>query len=142
MSTILVLATIFATTLMTLFSYFVAWIFKQPYKEPFLLAVLLNHFHVTNNTINRALGWILHYVLGLFFVVGFHLLLYAKWLPLGWYGASIYGIVIGLMGIVSWHIMFNLSSKKPKMNYTGYYLQLFLAHMLFSYTTLACYELF
>lgn len=136
------IATIMATTLMTLFSYTVAWIVGQPFREPFLLAVLLNKFKVTDNTTNRVIGWILHYVLGWLFVLFFEVVLQLKWLSVSWSSALIYGVVIGIMGILGWKILFRVTNKKPKMNYTGYYTQLFIAHVIFAFTMVACYMYF
>lgn len=136
------IAAIMATTLMTLFSYMIALLAAQPFKEPFLLAVLLNKFKVTDNTTNRAIGWILHYVLGLLFVLLFEVLLQLKWLSVSWSSALIYGLVIGIMGILGWIILFQITDKKPKMNYAGYYTQLFIAHVIFAFTMVACYMYF
>jgi len=136
------IATFMATTLMTLFSYMVALLVAQPFKEPFLLAVLLNKFKVTDNTTNRVIGWILHYVLGLLFVLFFEVLLQMKWLSISWSSALIYGVVIGILGILGWKILFHVTNKKPKMNYTGYYTQLFIAHVIFAFTMVACYMYF
>lgn len=126
---------------MTLFSYLIAWLLKQPYKEPFLLAVLLNYFHVIDSKTNKVIGWVLHYVLGLLFVVAFQILLNVGWAKITWGSAILYGAVIGVIGILGWQLMFMLAPKTPRMNYAGYYAQLFIAHLVFAFTMVGCYKL-
>lgn len=137
----LIIATLTATSLMTLFSYVVSWMFGQPFKEPLLLAILLNNLHLADNTINRVLGWILHYLLGLVFVIGFEFIINAGWGGINADTAMVYGASIGLIGIIGWQVMFNLSNKKPSMDYIGYYMQLFIAHIVFAFTTVGTYKI-
>lgn len=138
---IIIIATLAATSLMTPFSYLTAWLLKQPYKEPFLLAVLLNYFHVIDTKTNKVIGWLLHYVLGLLFVGAFQILLSGGWATLSWSSALLYGAVIGVIGILGWQLMFMLAPKTPRMNYIGYYAQLFIAHLVFALTMVGCYKL-
>lgn len=137
---LLLIAAFAATTQMTIFSYVIAKVFNQPYDEPFLLALLLNRLNVNNSTINRYVGWVLHYALGLVFVIGFQLLVNIGWMGITWISALIYGVVIGIIGISGWQFMFKLCQKQPKMDCVGFYIQLFFAHILFSFVMVLCYK--
>lgn len=138
---IIIIAAFAATTQMTIFSYAIARLFNQPYDEPFLLAILLNRFGLNNRTINRYMGWGLHYFLGLLFVIGFQLLLDIEFLHLSWMSAIAYGIGIGIIGIIGWQAMFRLCRTAPKMEYLGFYIQLFFAHIIFSLVMVVCYKM-
>lgn len=135
----LIITSFIATSVMTLFSYIVSWITQQPYKEPLLLAVLLNNFHVSDNKTSRTIGWSLHYLLGLLFVLAYDAIVRLEWLPISWTGALLYGTIIGIIGIIGWIIMFRMSYTKPKMSYRVFYTQLFVAHVIFALATAACY---
>lgn len=142
MDTTIWMAAFIATSLMTLFSYSVALLSGQPFREPFLLAVLMDRFKASDATANRVLGWVLHYVLGLFFVLCFEMLLHMRWLFINWNSALIYGALIGVLGILGWKMLFRFTDKKPAMNYTGYYTQLFIAHVIFSLSMVGTYKYF
>lgn len=123
-----------ATTIMTLFSYVISWMSRQPFKEPLLLAVLLHNFNSAGSAVNKILGWVLHYMIGLAFSLGFHFLLYAGWTGLNPDSALVYGILTGTIGMAGWYCMFHFSSTQPVMDYRAFYMQLFIAHLFFSFS--------
>ena len=134
----LLTATLAATTLMTAFSYFVSYIFKEPYKEPLLLSILL---HPTDQSLlNRFIGWMIHYLIGLLFVVIYYLLLNVSWIDANWMSGTIYGLLIGFVGVVSWHYIFKIPSRTVKLNHKAYYLQLVIAHLIFGITMVCCFK--
>ena len=59
-----------------------------------------------------------------------------------WTAALILGAISGIIGIVSWVIIFKISDYKPKIDFKGYYLQLFLVHVIFGLSAFAVYTLF
>lgn len=136
----LLTTTLAATTLMTLFSYVTAGLLKQPYKKPFLLAALLSYFNMNNNRMNRMLGWLMHYTIGFLFVLVFDFLLKAGILTATWKSALLFGTVMGIIGVTVWHTMFDLSKEKRHMDYKRYYIQLFLAHLLFAFVMVICFS--
>jgi hypothetical protein len=66
-----IIAWIFATSFMTLFSYMFNYIFKKESREPYLLnVIILDGFPAFMSfKFNRAVGWIIHYVLGIGFLI-------------------------------------------------------------------------
>jgi len=136
----LVIVSVTATTAMTLFSYAVSKTFRELFKEPVLLSYILMKLkkHPTARS-EKTLGWLLHYFIGFFFVLGYYILWSQSILPVTFLSALLLGIVSGIIGILSWVIMFKISDHKPEINFKGYYLQLFFAHIIFALTATAVY---
>ena len=119
-----------ATSAMTLFSYVVANLTGQQFREP----VLLNHFFNHKQQRPAARGWLLHYLVGIVFAVAYQLL----WkrflrLPPTPDGLS-YGALCGLIGILGWRITFATHPRHPLTNRQGYLAHLFVAHLIFGLT--------
>ncbi|MBC8004593.1 MAG: hypothetical protein H7X84_03885 [Verrucomicrobia bacterium] len=139
---IILLATVAATSLMTAFSYLVSEGFRELYKEPVLLQYLMTRFNFGITGIWKIIaGWTVHYIIGLIFVVIFHILWRWGLYEITWLTGLIYGIVIGIIGIGGWVVMFILSNYKPRIDFKGYYLQLFIAHLVFAMTTVFVYKI-
>lgn len=138
----LLLSTITATTAMTLLSYAFSATFRELYKEPLLLKYLLQRLgsKLTANT-EEVLGWLIHYVVGFLFVLCFQLLLEFEVVTLSFLSGVLFGAVAGLFGIGWWHIMFKLSHF-PKIDFKGYYRQLFFVHVVFGVVVVYTYKLF
>lgn len=140
MALTILLATIAATTLMTILSYLFSATFRELYKEPLLLKYLMQRFGspLSANT-EEVLGWVMHYVVGLLFVLSYQLLLHYNILDISWTSGLLFGAVAGLVGIGWWHTMFKLSDFPP-IDFKGYYWQLFVVHVIFGLTTVAIYK--
>ncbi|WP_281310189.1 hypothetical protein [Flavobacterium flavigenum] len=70
----ILIATIAATSAMTLFSYAVSASFRELYKEPVLLTFLLKQLKINVSNKGKAtLAWLLHYFIGFIFVYTYHL---------------------------------------------------------------------
>ena len=68
----ILVATLLATSAMTLFSYIISAGFRELYKEPVLLAFLMTSFDFKLSTRQKVIfAWCLHYLIGLLFVVSF-----------------------------------------------------------------------
>ena len=139
---LILLATVAATSLMTAFSYMVSEAFRELYKEPLLLQYLMTRFKIgIKGTMKVIAGWTLHYFIGLLFVLIFHLLWKSGLIEISWLVGLIYGTIIGIIGIGGWVVMFILSNYKPRIDFKGYYLQLFIAHMIFAMTIILVYKI-
>lgn len=139
---LILLATVAATSLMTAFSYMVSEAFRELYKEPLLLQYLMTRFKIgIKGTMKVIAGWTLHYFIGLLFVLIFHFLWKSGLIEISWLVGLIYGAIIGIIGIGGWVVMFILSNYKPRIDFKGYYLQLFIAHMIFAITIILVYKI-
>lgn len=133
-----IVATITATSLMTLFSYMISNSFRELYKEPVLLEFLMSAFDFKlSDRQKTAAAWALHYLIGLHFAVLYFL---PVWMETNWYEISltsgaIFGCIIGVIGIIVWEILFKISPQHPPVKEEGYYVQLFVAHLIFGLTT-------
>lgn len=137
------ISSIIATSVMTIFSYVVSSSFRELYKEPILLSYCLSSFHISiSNRVKRILGWLIHYTIGFIFVIGYHIIWNHRIMEIGWLSALILGAVSGIIGILSWLVIFKISKYEPNIDFKGYYLQLFFAHVLFGLAALPIYKLF
>ncbi|MFH6995030.1 hypothetical protein [Flavobacterium sp. FlaQc-48] len=136
----LLVVSITATSAMTAFSYAASRKFRELYKEPVLLSYMLKIFKVKlAKQSETTWGWILHYLIGFLFVIIYHWLWTKDILPLSFLSALLLGAVSGIIGIIGWMIIFNISHHKPDIDFKGYYIQLFIAHVIFGIVAAAIY---
>ncbi|PXY46670.1 hypothetical protein [Flavobacterium hydrophilum] len=138
----ILLATIAATSAMTLFSYAISASFRELYKEPVLLTFLLTQLKIDVSIKTKAtLAWVLHYFIGFIFVLIYHFLWANNILKLSILNAILLGSISGIIGITGWMIMFKLADYKPNIDFKGYYIQLFFAHIIFGLVAALFYYL-
>ncbi|MBB4801586.1 hypothetical protein HNP37_001647 [Flavobacterium nitrogenifigens] len=129
----LVLISIGATSAMTWFSYFVSKKFLKLYKEPVLLCTVFTELEVDLSPgSKRKLGWLFHYLIGFLFVVGYHVVWVRNILSISLLSALILGIISGVIGIISWMFLFKITHYQTPIDYLGFYIQLFFAHIIFA----------
>ena len=139
----ILISTIAATSAMTLFSYVISASFRELYKEPVLLTYLLTKFHVeVSPQTKTVLAWLLHYIIGLLFVIAYHFLWTYNIAEFSWRIALLFGAISGIIGILGWIILFEIVPQKPNIDFKGYYLQLFFAHVIFGLTAFWVYKMF
>ena len=138
----IILATLLGTTLMTIFSYLISNLFNKLYKEPILLNYLLHYLGINmRDSAKRISGWVIHYIIGFVFVIGYDLLWQYK-IQFSWLSGIIFGMISGIIGIISWMLMFKVPDDKPKIDYKGYYIQLFFAHIIFAIGVVIIYKIY
>lgn len=137
----ILIATLIGTSLMTLFSYAVSEAYRKLFKEPVLLNLLLERAGIVNIADSRkdAIGWILHFLIGLAFVIIYDRIWAWTDLEPSWLNGLIFGAVSGIVGILSWMIMFALHPREPRIDFKLYYWQLFFAHIIFGLGATAVY---
>ncbi|TDO73224.1 hypothetical protein EV143_106166 [Flavobacterium chryseum] len=139
----ILISSIAATSVMTLFSYAVSASARELYKEPVLLTYVLSHLHLKiSPNLKNILAWVLHYIIGLLFVIGYHFLWYNEFLEISWAASILLGVISGIIGIISWVILFEIVPQKPNIDFKGYYIQLFVAHVIFGVVAFLVYKLF
>ena len=138
----IILATLAGTSVMTAFSYLASESFNRLWKEPVLLNLAAKTAKIDFSPKRKSgFGWLIHYLVGLAFVLAYHLIWkYHDYNPT-WFCAIIFGMASGLIGILSWFFLFRISKYEPKIKIRHYYLQLFLAHLFFALATVGTYKL-
>jgi len=132
MFTLLVLAEAFTgIVLMTFFSYLVTQVFMDCHMDPRLLNFLFAQTKIEVLSDKRA-GWIVHYAIGVLFVVAYQVIWNTTAINPTWPTAFWFGVISGLIGIGGWTIMFSVARQKPKINFLGYFAQLLVAHVVFA----------
>lgn len=124
---------IIATSIMTLFSYIVSAFSHSQFREPQLLNQLIKRSTALpfKPGQKNLTGWIIHYAIGIFFVVIFDFIWnYTDFEPSIFTGALL-GFIFGFIGITGWKIMFSLNPDPPEINFRNFYLQLLPAHVIF-----------
>jgi hypothetical protein len=136
-------ATLLGTTLMTLFSYYLSSVRKKQFREPELLNESLVRLRIMSfaTSKNHAAGWFIHYVVGLLFVVCYELVIRHTSLSPTLSFFALAGGLCGLIGIAGWHITLILLPNPPVVHLKEYYIQLFVAHILFGLGAYGGYRL-
>ncbi|MBF4465143.1 hypothetical protein [Flavobacterium sp. LC2016-12] len=138
----IIIVAIAATSTMTLFSYAASARYREVYKEPLLLTYLMHNFKINlSNASKNILGWMIHYGIGVFFVIVYHYFWASNIFQLSILHALILGIASGIIGIISWMIFFKISHFQQRIDFRGFYIQLFIAHIIFALTATAVYAI-
>ncbi len=131
-----------ATSAMTAFSYIYSVIVKKQFREPELLNKLLmrwsNRFQ--NLSTNSLLGWIIHYLVGVFFMFVFYLIWEKLEIEATVLSGIILGFVAGILGVFGWNITFWIHPNPPKLNFKQYFVHLILAHVVFGISGVITYH--
>lgn len=139
----ILISSVIATSVMTLFSYTVSEAARETYKEPVLLGYILSSLNIkVSSPLKLFLGWLMHYLIGVAFVVAYHIVWYYQLMDISWKASILLGIISGIIGIISWVILFKMVPTKPNIDFKGYYAQLFVAHMIFAIVAYFIYNLF
>ncbi|HEX8561699.1 MAG TPA: hypothetical protein VF676_01855 [Flavobacterium sp.] len=135
-------ATVVATSLMTMCSYYFSEKFQELYKEPVLLKKILQRLKVNlSEGWQKAAGWLIHYSIGLLFIIAYNLIWTYTYLDPTWFCGIVFGIISGGIGIAGWMVIFRLPKDAPRIDFRGYYLQLFVVHIVFALAAVAVYKL-
>ena len=131
----LVLYSVYSTFFMTVFSYICGYITGHQFREPELLNQLVKTSVIPLKPNKKnILGWMIHLGFGVIFGV----ILKLSWSYFNFssiIGFSIIaGIIAGMMGVLGWQVMFRLNPRPPKIQLRKFYLQLVIAHIIFTFT--------
>jgi hypothetical protein len=140
----IIAAAIVGTSFMTLYSYIIAKKEKQKFVEPELLNELIDrsdNLPDIDDKKEHPAGWLIHYALGAVFVIAYYFLWRRSLKSPNIAKGLVIGAASGLIGIISWKIMFATSDNPPGNDRYKYYRQLFVAHLIFSTFALYGYKL-
>ena len=130
-----------ATSLMTAFSYAVSAMERENFKEPALLTLFVKRSTAIRNPLVNSIGWPVHYGLGIVWAG-----VYTFWTERLQDKASakqalLFGVFSGTVGVIVWRAMFRMHPHPPKTAYPEFYLQLFVAHILFALSLAKTYTI-
>jgi hypothetical protein len=141
----IILAAVFGTSIMTLFSYVLSEVYRKLFKEPVLLTAVLSgiHFKASNDK-KHVVAWLIHYGIGLVFTAVYDYLIRNDLLKVTLIDTFVFGTVIGIIGIVGWQLLFKISTYSPKSSAAAvsYYSQLFMGHLLFAFSLFSVYYMY
>ena len=129
-------AGILGTTIMTGFSHVVELLSGHKFNEAHLLNQLIGLSKTMKDYVdnNYYLGWLIHFLIG----ISMAAIMYAYYFHFSkdiviWTGL-IFGLALGVIGVAGWSMIISNHSNPPKINWTYFFLQLILAHMIFGIT--------
>jgi|WetSurMetagenome_2_1015567.scaffolds.fasta_scaffold424123_1 hypothetical protein len=138
----ILLTALVATFMMSAFSFLISEGFRKIYKEPLLLQYLITHSRFkVYGTAKKITSWIIHYFIGVIFVMIYFLLWRTKLFAIDWISGLIFGLVIGAIGITGWEIMHTITGYPPSIDVKGFHLQQFFAHIIFGLTTIIAFQI-
>ncbi|MEP6683860.1 MAG: hypothetical protein ABJA35_11395 [Parafilimonas sp.] len=121
-----------ATSLMTGFSYIISSKQKKKFEEPEILGQLLHRLSPKINKENAMIaGWLMHYSIGIVFVIVYELLFKKYKLKRNFITGFYIGALSGLLAIIIWHATLKLHPNPPSVDLKKYYIVLMAAHILF-----------
>ncbi|PKD17013.1 hypothetical protein APR41_06135 [Salegentibacter salinarum] len=138
---IILISGLVATTSMTLFSYLVSNFKSKQFREPELLNSLISRSEIIElrPSKNHFLGWVIHYLIGWFFVVVFSLIWEYTQFSTNIISGAVLGLAAGIIGIFGWKTMFKLNQNPPEIDFSQFYIQLIIAHILFGLSAAIVY---
>ncbi|PTX44671.1 hypothetical protein C8P64_0653 [Christiangramia gaetbulicola] len=129
-----ILAGILGTILMTGFSYMLARLKNQEFREPRLLNMILRRstYDKVNPSNNSILGWVVHFSIGIILMTLFYIIHLIFSFNITITSIFFYGIFAGILSILSWHLMFIISPNSENVLLREFYIQILVAHVLFA----------
>lgn len=133
-----------ATGWMTAYMNMLSKISKKQFKVINILGSL-----ATNDTYNgkvkatpkvKVVGSILHYGVGLLFVVGYHLLWKNKIMKPTNFNGGLLGLVSGFFGVAIWQMLMKSHPNPPRISKGDYFKNLILAHVVFGVAAASNYR--
>lgn len=129
-----IFAGVIGTVLMTGFSYGLSNLKSNRFREPRLLNLILrrsSHEHM-NPSNNSFIGWVVHFCIGVILMTIFYLFHLIFSFEITLLSIFLYGLLMGILAILSWHLMFYISPTPPEIDLKEFYFQLFIAHVIYS----------
>ncbi|PRX39287.1 hypothetical protein [Salegentibacter salegens] len=133
-----------ATTVMTVFSYLFSNFKAKQFREPELLNTLISRSKMISlkPSKNHFFGWIIHFIIGWIFVFIFCLIWEFTNFSVGIISGALLGFIAGIVGIVGWKVMFKLNRNPPEIDFSQFYHQLIIAHILFGISAAVVFPFF
>jgi len=133
----IILPSITATSIMTLFSHFIAEEEKKNFNESKLLGKIeKKQLHVPKQFALPA-GWATHYAIGVTMTLLFEMYKLCINKKPAVYHTAIFGTLSGLLSIGAWSQLLKMLPKRTGNYYKKFYMQLFFAHLIFAATLTA-----
>lgn len=121
---------VLATAGMTLFSYLLSVKKKEKFLEPLALNQLL-YPKSKRAQAHHLMGYLVHYLVGLFFSFFYFHLFNQKIISGKWRNFTWMGFINGIIGSLGWYLSIKIHSNPPKIKLGRYFLQLIVAHIIF-----------
>ena len=113
------------------------------YQEPKLLTDLLAIIEIEMSLKGKLMaGRILHNTIGLCFTAIYYLIWYNQFAEISLLISFSIGIMISLLGIISWIFIHEIVPTDRITNFRGYYLQLVFVYNVFTLIAVAIYQIF
>lgn len=139
----IIISSVIGTSFMTLYSYLKGQKEREKYSEPELLNESIDNSKYLpdiNNKKYHPVGWILHYGTGVSFVAAYRIFWNKALEKPSAKNILMLGSLSGIAGIAVWKTIFSKHENPPKNNRSGYFKQLFIAHLVFSATAISSYK--
>jgi hypothetical protein len=132
-----IIAGIAGTFLMTLFTDLAALVTKYNFHVPSILGTMVTmetkpSGNVSDSTVSKIWGYLLHYLIGIFYAMLYQNLIQAGIGYGGYDHAFVFGIVIGSVAVMFWYSFLKLHPMAPVVRLPLYLVFIFLGHLLFA----------
>jgi len=130
------------TAFMSAFTYGLSNLLHKNFRQPVILDSILERLQLDlSQPIRRILGWLLHFLAGLVFVVLYQLLVWHnKPENITWLSGLVLGSISGIAGILVWMFVLTNLQHRLKVDKKAFYLHLFFAHIVFGLGVVGYYQ--
>jgi hypothetical protein len=130
-----IIAGIAGTFLMTLFTDLAALVTKYNFHVPSILGTMVTmetkpSGNVSDSMVSKIWGYVLHYLIGIFYAMLYQNLIQAGIGYGGYTHALVFGIVIGSVAVTFWYSFLKLHPMAPVVRLPLYLVFIFLGHLL------------
>lgn len=134
-------AAVSGTAAMTVFSYFLSGKKSKDFREPALLAKMINRaFPETGKAFSKTAGWMMHFSMGILFAYLSKRMIRKLRSTDDLSNDVFIGVVNGIAGVIAWKLAFSLHPNPPKIHFNKFYQHLVLAHIIYTLTALSVME--
>lgn len=130
-------ASLIGAAAMSIFTYSLSAALSRQFKQPVLLEKFLDMEDIRlPHIVKRILTWFAHISMGLVLGIIYYYVTPENYLDT-WKAALIYGILGAGFGIFVWALLLKYYQYEFKIDYSGFMLHLFFAHLIFAFATIA-----
>ena len=122
---------------MSIFTYSLSALLSRQFRQPVLLEKFLNieNIHLSH-IVKRILTWVAHISMGVILGIIYFYVTREKYIYT-WKAALLFGLLGAAFGMFVWALLLKHYRYEFKIDYSGFMIHLFFAHIIFAFATIA-----
>lgn len=130
-------ASLFGAAAVSIFTYSLSALLSRQFRQPVLLEKFLDIEHIRlPHIVKRILTWFAHISMGVILGIIYFYVTPEKYIYT-WKAALLFGILGAAFGIFVWALLLKCYRYEFKIDYNGFMIHLFFAHLIFAFAIIA-----